>query len=146
MLVAMRAASQLRIFATILVLAAWLVVLRGLYFLPRSTRIEHDLDAGQSFGVNFAVYFPALGITVLLIGLLAAGIWARHVGSLAAAMAALLTLAFGFWVLTVNELLLDIRPGLDLHLWFDIGLSSIAILIALLAGLTYREASKAVAT
>jgi hypothetical protein len=117
----MRAASQLRIFATLLVLAAWAVVLRGLYFLP------------------------ALGITLLLIGLLLVGLRARHVGSLAAGMAACLTLAFGFWTLT-QDVVLDILPGLDLHLWFNIGLSSTAILIAVLGSLTGREASGAPAS
>lgn len=145
MLAGMRAASQLRIFATLLVVAAWVVVLRGLYLLPASTRIEHDLDAGQSFGVNVAVYVPAMGLTLLLTALLLVGIRARHVGSLAAGMAACLTSAFGFWALT-QDVVLDILPTLDLHLWFNIGLSSIAILVAVLAGLTYREAARAPAS
>lgn len=145
MLAGMRAASQLRIFATLLVLVAWVVVVRGLYYTSPSPRPELDLEGGGGFAANLEVYLPSMGITLLLLALLSVGLFARHVGSLAAAMAGGLTLAFGFWVLT-RRYLLDYLPALDLHLWFNIGLSAIAILIAVLAGLTYREASQAPAS
>lgn len=145
MLAGMRAASQLRIFATLLVLAAWVVVLRGLYFTSPSPRPELDLEAGGGFAAAFEVSLPGMGITLLLLGLLPVGLFARHVGSLAAAMAGGITLAFGFWVLT-RGYLLDYLPALDLHLWFNIGLSALAIPLAVLAGLTHREASKELAS
>lgn len=142
---AMDTARSLRASATVLVLLAWGAVLRGLLFTEVSPRPELDLEAGGSFAVNLVVTLPGFVITLLLLGLLPTAVFARHVGAVAAAMAAGLTLLFGAWVLT-QDALLAYRPGLAGHLWFDLGASALALAVAAMAAGETRAADRREAT
>ncbi len=111
-----------------LVVAAWLLVLRGLWFAPFDPRPEFDLDAGARLNLNVLAYYPALGLSLVFLGLLLggalAGLLARAVMVVASCVP-----VFSLWMLTVQEVV-DHRAGLVEHLLLGAMLSALALLLA----------------
>lgn len=133
----MRTAVAVQAAAAVIVTAAWLIMLRGLWCLPIDPRPELDLEAGAAFAVNLTVSLPAMGLTVVFFGLLVGGALARFLG-VAVALVALSVVSFGLWVLTFQDLL-DYLPGLFNHLWISFMLSAIAVLVVGAAVLEERR-------
>ncbi len=104
----------------LLLVAAWGVVLRGLFLLPPSTDPALDLEAGPAFAVNFSVYLPALVLCILLLVALPVSVGTRR-GAPVGVAAGFAVGIFALWVLTQRSLL-GYFPGLRAALWLAIGL------------------------
>ncbi len=99
-----------RALALLPVVLGWLVVLRGLFLLPASADPALDLDAGASFGLNVAVYLPAVVLTAALLVAVPVALTARA-WRVVVLLTAVTTGAFGLWVLAHDDLTAYL-PGL----------------------------------
>lgn len=95
----------------LLVTAGWALLLQGLFLLAPSRDPFVDLDAGESFGVNVAVYVPAIVLTVGLLVAIPVVVLNRR-GNMVGMGACVVAAGFATWVLSQQELLSYI-PGLD---------------------------------
>ena len=124
-------AKALGVVGLLLLSAAWVVVLRGLFLLPVSNSPELDLEAGPAFAINISVYLPALALSLLLLVALPVSVAAGR-GAAVGAVAGLAVSVFALWVLTQHALL-DYFPGLTAALSLATGLGIVGILAYLAA-------------
>lgn len=122
----MRRGTQVR--AAVVAFAGWFVVLCGLRLAPVSVDQEVDLEGGGSFAAAFSVYWPALGITVLVV---AVAIYAAvtRAWTTAALVVSAMTAVWSAWALSQGYLM-DHRPTLDNYVWTGLALAATATLLA----------------
>ena len=122
----MRRGTQ--VWAAVVAFAGWFVVLCGLRLAPVSVDQEAGLEGGGSFAAAFSVYWPALGITVLVV---AVAIYAAvtRAWTTAALVVSAMTAVWSAWTLSQGYLM-DHRPTLDSYVWTGLALSATATVIA----------------
>ena len=114
--------------AAVVAFAGWLVILCGLRLAPVSVDQEVDLEGGGSFAAAFSVYWPALGITVLVV---AVAIYAAvtRAWTTAALVVSAMTAVWSVWTLSQGYVM-DHRPTLDSYVWTGLALAATATLLA----------------
>ena len=108
--------------------AGWLVILCGLRLAPVSVDQQADLEGGGSFAAAFSVYWPALGITVLVA---AAAIYVAvtRAWTTVALVVSAMTAVWSAWALSQGYVM-DHRPTLDGYIWTGLALAATATLLA----------------
>ena len=114
--------------AAALAFASWLVVLCGLRLAPVSVDQGTDLEGGGSFGAAFSVYWPALGITVLVVAV-AIYVTVTRAWTTAALVVSALTAVWSAWALSQGYVM-DHRPTLDGYVWTGLALAATATVLA----------------
>jgi hypothetical protein len=117
--------------AAVVALCSWAVVMCGLRFSPVSTDQRVDLEGGGGFAAALTVYWPALGITLLVGGLVVSTAFTRAWVAATVIMGTT-TAAFSVWTLT-QDYLMDYRPSLDTYLWLSLALATTALALVALA-------------
>ena len=117
--------------AAVVALCSWVVVMCGLRFSPVSTDQTVDLEGGGGFAAALTVYWPALGITLLVGGLVISTAFTRAWVA-AAVIMGITTAVFAAWTLRQGYLM-DYRPSLDTYLWLGLALAVSALALAALA-------------
>ncbi|WP_207084146.1 hypothetical protein [Nocardioides sp. S5] len=122
----MRRGTQ--VWAAVVAFAGWFVVLCGLRLAPVSVDQEVDLEGGGSFAAAFSVYWPALGITVLVA---AVAIYAAvtRAWTTAALVVSAMTAVWSAWALSQGYVM-DHRPTLDNYVWTGLALAATATVLA----------------
>ena len=89
---------------------------------------EAGLEGGGSFAAAFSVYWPALGMTVLVV---AVAIYAAvtRAWTTAAPVVSAMTAAWSAWALSQGYVM-DHRPTLDNSIWTGLALAATATLLA----------------
>lgn len=135
----------LRVMAGIPLVIAWIVLVRGLYFLTPSSDPMLDLEAGHGFAMTVDVYLPSMFLGCLvLVGIPL--MFLKGIGTVMGIISAVGTGLFAVWVAR-SEQLLDYLPGLGAALLFTGALSVMALLLVLgAAGLSAQEPASPAAT
>ncbi|GAA1435840.1 hypothetical protein GCM10009641_33070 [Mycobacterium cookii] len=108
--------------------AGWSIVLCGLRLAPVSVDQGSDLEGGVIFAAAFSVYWPALGITVLVVAVAVYSAITRA-WTTAALVVSALTALWSAWALSQGYLM-DQRPTLDTYVWTGLALAAAATLLA----------------
>ncbi len=114
--------------SAVVAFAGWLVILCGLRLAPVSVDQEADLEGGGSFAAAFSVYWPALGITVLVVGV-AIYVAVTRRWTTAALVVSAMTAVWSVWALSQGYVM-DHRPTLDGYIWTGLALAATATLLA----------------
>ena len=114
--------------SAVVAFAGWLVILCGLRLAPVSVDQEADLEGGGSFAAAFSVYWPALGITVLVVGV-AIYVAVTRAWTTAALVVSAMTAVWSVWALSQGYVM-DHRPTLDGYIWTGLALAATATLLA----------------
>jgi len=117
-----------QVWAAVVAFAGWFVVLCGLRLAPVSVDQRADLEGGGSFAAAFSVYWPALGITVLVV---AAAIYAAvtRAWTNAALVVSAMTALWSAWALSQGYVM-DHRPTLDGYVWTGLALAATSTVLA----------------
>lgn len=122
----MRRGTQ--VWAAVVAFAGWFVILCGLRLAPVSVDQEVDLEGGGSFAAAFSVYWPALGITVLVVGV-AIYVAVTRAWTTAALVVSAMTAVWSVWALSQGYVM-DHRPTLNGYIWTGLALAATATLLA----------------
>ncbi len=114
--------------SAVVAFAGWLVILCGLRLAPVSVDQEADLEGGGSFAAGFSVYWPALGITVLVVAVAIYAAVTRGWATAALVVSAM-TVVWSAWALSQGYVM-DHRPSLDGYIWTGLVLAATATLLA----------------
>lgn len=114
--------------SAVVAFAGWFVILCGLRLAPVSVDQEADLEGGGGFAAAFSVYWPALGITVLVV---AVAIYAAvtRAWTTAALVVSAMTALWSAWALSQGYVM-DHRPSLDGYVWTGLALAATATVLA----------------
>ena len=126
----MRRGTQ--VWAAVAAFAGWVVAVCGLRFAPASVDQGVDLEGGGSFAAAFSVYWPALGITVLVVAV-AIYAAATRAWATAALVVSAMTAGWSAWTLSQGYVM-DHRPTLDTYVWTGLALAATSTLLATSAG------------
>ncbi len=118
----------MQVWSAVVAFAGWIVVLCGLRLAPVSVDQEVDLEGGGSFAAAFSVYLPALGITVLVVGV-AIYVAVTRAWTTAALVVSAMTAVWSVWTLSQGYVM-DHRPTLDGYIWTGLALAATATLLA----------------
>lgn len=121
----MRRGTQ--VWAALVAFAGWFVVLCGLRLAPVSVDPEADLEGGGSFAAAFSVYWPALGITVLVVAVAIYAAVTRR-WTTAALVVSAMTAVWSAWALSQGYVM-DHRPTLDGYVWTGLALAATSALL-----------------
>ena len=117
--------------AAAIAVTGWLVVIHALWFGTASTDPRLDLDAGGALALNIDVYLPAVGLSLALVAVLAAGVAVRR-PDVVAVVVGLSTAAFAGWTLR-QDLLRAYLPDLTGALLVGGSLGLVAVVLGVLA-------------
>ena len=108
-------------------LAGWLVIRCGLRLAPVSVDQRVDLEGGGGFAAAFSVYWPALGITVLVVAVAIYAAVTRR-WTTAALVVSAMTAVWSAWALSQGYVM-DHRPTLDGYVWTGLALAATSALL-----------------
>ena len=115
--------------AALLLVMAWVALVRGLYFLTPTSDPMLDLEAGHGFAVTVDVYLPSMVLGCLvLVGVPL--MFLKGVGTVMGIVSTVGTSLFAVWVARSDELL-NYLPGLGTALLIAGALSAVALMLVL---------------